>query len=156
VAVTPNAPPTATLVIITGLAETGQDLLGEYTYGDVDGDLEGTSTFRWLRDGAPIAGAIFTTYKVTGSDKDGSLQFEVTPVALTGASPGVPVLSTAVVVGNVVPMITGQQIVSTLEDTGLPMTLDMLTVSDLDNVYPDDFTLTVQSGRQHYYTAFGL
>jgi len=149
VAVTANAPPTATLVSVTGVPETGQDLLGIYTYDDLDGDLEGITTFRWLRDSVPIVGATSTTYKVTGSDKDSSLQFEVTPVATTGTSPGVPVLSTGVVVGDVAPVITGQQIVSSPEDTDLLMTLEMLLVTDVDNIYPTDFTLTVLAGTNY-------
>ena len=146
-------PPTATAVSITGTPQSGQDLLGVYTYSDADGDLEGVSTYRWLRDGSPIGGATTTTYAVKGADKGASLQFEVTPVAATGTSPGAPVTSTAVVVGSLVPVITGQQVVSTPEDTGLPMTLAMLLVTDLDNIYPTDFTLTVRAGVN--YTLLG-
>ncbi|NIA28972.1 MAG: hypothetical protein GWP06_03555, partial [Actinobacteria bacterium] len=51
-----NTAPTATDVNITGTAEVGQVLTGNYTYNDADGDLEGTSTFRWLRDDVAISG----------------------------------------------------------------------------------------------------
>ncbi len=153
VAITPNAAPTATNVIISGIPQAGEDLLGSYTYADVDGDLEGNSTFRWLRDGSPIGGARSTTYSVKGADKKASLQFEVTPVAATGEPIGSPVLSVGIDIGNVAPTITGQLPVSTAEDTALLMTLDMLTVTDIDDdTYPIGFTLEVQDGLNDNYT----
>ncbi len=155
VAIAANAVPTATLVAISGTPAAGQELVGSYTYSDVEGDLEGVSTFRWLRDGLPVGGAVLTTYMVTGADKDTSLQFEVTPVAVSGTSPGVPALSAAVAVGNVAPVITGQQIVSSPEDTALLMTLDMLIVTDPDNVWPTDFSLAVQDSLVAGYTRVG-
>ena len=53
----PNTPPTASNVSISGTPQVGQVLTGSYTYDDAEEDLEGTSTFRWLRGGSPIAGA---------------------------------------------------------------------------------------------------
>ena len=43
-----------------------------------------------------------------------------------------------------IPVITGQEPLTILEDTPLEITLDHLLVTDTDNVYPFDFTLTVQ------------
>lgn len=89
-----GAAPVATNVTITGLPNSGQTLTGSYTYSDVDGDLEGMTTFRWLRDGSPINGATDTTYKLTGNDVGTVITFEVTPVALTGLpKEGSPVVS---------------------------------------------------------------
>ena len=48
------AVPTAINVSIGGVPALGQLLTGEYTFDDTDGHAEGTSTFRWLRDGTPI------------------------------------------------------------------------------------------------------
>ena len=59
-----NSAPTATAVAISGTPAVGQTLTGSYTYGDVDSDAEGTSTFRWLRNGVAIGGATATTYAV--------------------------------------------------------------------------------------------
>ena len=42
----PPTPPTASNVFISGTPRVGQVLTGSYTYGDVEGDLEGASTFR--------------------------------------------------------------------------------------------------------------
>ena len=91
-----NSAPTATNVAIAGTPQVGQVLTGTYTYGDVDGDPEGTSTYRWLRDGAPINLANATTYTLVADDQGAMIGFEVTPVAASGASPGTAVQSSAV------------------------------------------------------------
>ncbi len=98
VVINPNAAPTATAVTITGAPALGQLLTGSYTYGDVDGDLEGASTFRWLRSGTAIAGATGLTYAPGLSDVGATLTFEATPVAVTGLSPGLASESPGVVV----------------------------------------------------------
>ncbi len=50
---------------------------------------------------------------------------------------------------NDAPVITGQADLSTPEDTALTITLNNLTVTDPDNTYPTDFSLTVQSGTNY-------
>jgi len=92
--------PIATGVNITGTMEDGEVATGNYTYFDADGDLEGVSTFRWLSDDdgagtgkAAIGGATSQTYTIQVADVGKYLYFEVTPVALTGYSPGVAVES---------------------------------------------------------------
>ncbi|MHB9027323.1 MAG: hypothetical protein ACYC9O_00990, partial [Candidatus Latescibacterota bacterium] len=96
-----NTAPTATNVNITGVVQVGQTLTGNYTYSDADGDLEGTSTFRWLRGGVAIPGATAQTYTLVAVDQGTMISFEVTPVAVTGITPGAPVQSAAV--GPVIP-----------------------------------------------------
>ncbi|MFQ6610366.1 MAG: Ig-like domain-containing protein, partial [Fidelibacterota bacterium] len=54
---------------------------------------------------------------------------------------------------NDFPVITGQNPLSTNEDVPLTITLGDLIVTDVDNTYPDDFTLNVLSGS--YYTVNG-
>ena len=88
-----NLPPTASNVLITGTADIGQVLTGSYTYTDAENDPEGASIFRWLRDGTPIAGATAETYTLVVADQGTMVSFEVTPVAQTGTSPGLPVVS---------------------------------------------------------------
>jgi uncharacterized protein YjiK len=92
----PNSAPVATNVAISGTPQVGQVLTGTYTYGDADGDAEGASTYRWLRDGSAIVGATARTYTLTTADEGTLIVFEVTPVAATGASPGASVQSAAV------------------------------------------------------------
>jgi hypothetical protein len=50
---------------------------------------------------------------------------------------------------NDAPQITGQENLSTPEETSLTITLNDLHVTDPDNFYPDDFTLSVQSGTNY-------
>jgi hypothetical protein len=56
---------------------------------------------------------------------------------------------TGVAQAQVAPVITGQSPLSTLEETGLTITLGDLVVSDPDSIYPDDFTLSVQTGTNY-------
>jgi gliding motility-associated-like protein len=52
------------------------------------------------------------------------------------------------------PVITGQQVLSTTEETPLNFEKNFFTVADPDNNYPDDFTLTILPGAN--YVASGL
>ena len=79
----------------------------------MDTDAEGTSTFRWLRNGVAIGGATATSYVVVLADLGATLTFEVTPVAAAGASPGTAVASAGVVIGNSVPTATAVAISGT-------------------------------------------
>ncbi|MDD4310281.1 MAG: fibronectin type III domain-containing protein, partial [Candidatus Cloacimonetes bacterium] len=98
-----NSAPTAESVAIVNpeFAKVGQTLTGSYNYIDEDNDQQGTSTFRWLKSRtefgtySPIIGATSSNYTVQPSDADSYLKFEVTPVAASGTSPGIPVLSDA-------------------------------------------------------------
>ena len=96
-------PPTASNVLISGTAQVGQVLTGRYAYADVDGDLEGASIFRWLRGDTPVADATAQTYTLIAADQGALVSFEVTPVAQSGPSPGLAVISDAV--GPVAPPI---------------------------------------------------
>ncbi|MBP9715189.1 MAG: fibronectin type III domain-containing protein [Candidatus Pacebacteria bacterium] len=93
--------PTASAVSITGSASLGELITGTYTYNDVNGNSEGTSTFRWLRaDSAggvysAISGATSVNYTVVSADLTKYLKFEVTPVSNTSPTDGTPVLSSA-------------------------------------------------------------
>jgi hypothetical protein len=92
----PQTPPTASNVSISGTPQVGQMLAGSYLYSDVDGDDEGTSTFRWLRGTTPIAGATAQSYALVTADEGALIRFEVTPVAESGPSPGLAVPSDTV------------------------------------------------------------
>jgi len=82
----------------------------------------------------PTTGA--RTVAVTLSDGDGG----------TSTAASVTVSVTAL---NDAPVITGQRALRTWETTALTITLDDLTVTDPDNSYPDDFTLSVQDGANY-------
>ncbi len=88
-----KALPAVSNVQISGTAAIGYLLTGSYTYNDIFS--EGATTFRWLRNGTPIAGATLITYTPVAADLNNSLTFEVTPVSLTGPPyAGTPVMST--------------------------------------------------------------
>ena len=112
VAVT-NSPPTASHLTVNGTSRVSQLLTGSYTYTDVDGDAEGATTFRWLRDGSPIPGATGTSYSIGRADTGRTLTFEVTPAAATGTSPGIPVTSAGIAVANSTPTATSFPIAGT-------------------------------------------
>jgi len=109
----PPTPPTASSVFISGTPQVGQELTGSYTYADAEGDLQGTSTFRWLRDNVPIAGATGQGYALVAADEGALIRFEVTPVAQSGPSPGLAVTSAAV--GPVTPTLSRDR------DAGRPL-----------------------------------
>ena len=95
----PNVAPVASAVSISGTAQFNQLLTGNYTYSDANGDAQGASTFRWLRNGTTVVGTN-QTYTTVSADVGQTLTFEVTPVALTGVSPGAPVTSAGVLIGK--------------------------------------------------------
>jgi len=83
----------------------GDVLTGHYTYSDPEGDLEGQSLYQWYRETTPIQGATNLTYTVTSNDVGHTLYFQVTPVALTGISPGAPIMSAGINI--VAPSVSG-------------------------------------------------
>lgn len=95
-----NAAPVASDVSISGTPKVGSVLTGSYTYSDVDGDAEGMSQFQWYSDGTPIPAAIANSYTTTPADAGHSITFQVTPVAVSGATPGTAVTSNSVRIGQ--------------------------------------------------------
>jgi hypothetical protein len=59
--------------------------------------------------------------------------------------------SFTIVVDNVndAPVITGQASITTFKESARTITLDDLVVTDPDNAYPDDFTLTIRDGTNY-------
>src|SRR5439155_266530 len=98
-----NSAPVASAVSISGTPKVGQTLTGNYTYSDADGDAQGVSTYRWLRNGTSVVGTS-STYLVVLADLGNTITFEVTPVAATGASPGAAVQSAPVTIVNSAPV----------------------------------------------------
>lgn len=90
------AAPTAINVVIAGTPTVGQTLTGNYEYFDLNGNPEGTSTFKWRRDGVVIAGATAKTYVLVAGDAPHNVAFEVTPVTTVAPLTGSPTLSAPV------------------------------------------------------------
>ena len=100
--VTGNSAPVASNVAINGTPSVGSTLNGTYTYTDADGDSEGASTFAWMV-GNVVQPETGQTYVVKAGDVGKSITFTVTPVAVAGTSPGLPVTSSSVT-GNSAPV----------------------------------------------------
>lgn len=89
--------PTASKPTITGDHTVGSTLTADYSYADIDGDLEAVSILTWQRDGVDINNATSKTYILQTIDKGTSITFVVTPVAATGTpTTGLPVASDAI------------------------------------------------------------
>jgi hypothetical protein len=95
----PNTAPVASSVGIAGVQEVGNALTGQYTYSDGENDLEGQSIYQWYRNGTPINAANSLSYQLIGVDSGTTISFEVTPVAQTGDTLGIAVVSAGVFIG---------------------------------------------------------
>jgi len=120
-------PPTASDVLIAGTPQVGQVLTGSYTYADAEGNLQGTSIFRWLRNNVAIAGATARSYALVAADEGTLIRFEVTPVAQSGPSPGLAMTSAEV--EPVTPAPNDGPTASDLELISLTGTPELLTVN---------------------------
>ncbi|MFK5914032.1 MAG: hypothetical protein QM484_06630 [Woeseiaceae bacterium] len=97
-----NVAPVVSAVSITddngGTATYKDSLTATYTYNDVDGDAEGTSTFTWLRNGTAITGATASTYTLTLLDSEQAITLSVTAIASAGTTTGNQETSSAITV----------------------------------------------------------
>lgn len=132
----------------------GEILTGTSTYDDDNTSNEGTHTFQWYQDtdgnnvysagDAAISGATSFTYQITAADAtvNEKLIFGVTPVALTGASPGIEyyALTSSIVSGDLVPTFTGTAIISGAPlEVGTSFSITGLTYDD-DNTIGNEGT----------------
>lgn len=105
-----NQAPIASEVSISddnaGEAQVGDALTGSYTYADTENDVEGSSTFQWLRNNVAIAGANSLSYTMVAEDVPAQINFEVTPVAASGALIGNAVSSAPLETGTA-PVVIG-------------------------------------------------
>lgn len=93
-----NSAPAALNPVITGSQAVGAVETATYTYSDLDGDLEGTTTFQWYQatdnsgsTDVPIAGATSKIYQLASTDLGKYIRVKITPYAATGVSPGAAV-----------------------------------------------------------------
>lgn len=101
--VTDNFAPTVSHVVISADSlydnpRIGDELTGAYKFNDADGDTEGATRLRWLRNGEEILGQETASYVVTGHDVNKTLAFQVTPVSLTGTKEGASISSSTLTV----------------------------------------------------------
>lgn len=81
-----NNTPTASDVTVTGALSVGEQLSGDYTFSDLDGDIESGSTFLWYRSDdesgvgkTEISGAVSNQYTLQSADRGKYISFTVTP-----------------------------------------------------------------------------
>lgn len=134
-----NSAPIAKDVSITddnggGDAIVGDVLTGRYLYGDLDGDVEGVTIFRWLRDGIAIIGATNIFYTLVEQDLGTFIEFEVTPIAISGEINGIATLF-------------GIAIGKGLNDYGLILDLEISGYFDVTVVTPSGFKLSTLDTR---------
>jgi hypothetical protein len=98
ISVAAQVPPFASSVSIVGVLAVGQPITTNYVYTDANADVQGTSTFRWVRSpsnnvaaGTNVASS--PGYTPVAGDVGSFLFFCVTPVAATGATPSLEVCS---------------------------------------------------------------
>ncbi len=122
--VSTNLAPTVSNVTITHAnndrTKVNDILTVNYTYADTEGDVEGVTTFRWLRDDQVISSATDRRYTLMIADAGANIAVEVTPVAVSGMTTGEPVMSAAI----------------TVKDSFSSALLSSITEADLSNV-PD-------------------
>lgn len=114
ISVVAQVPPVALSVSVAGVPTIGQPATGNYTYTDANADVQGASTFRWVRSPSNSVAAgtnVATTmgYTPVAGDVGNFLFFCVTPVAATGATPGLEVCSPASQIGFASPIPTLSQ-----------------------------------------------
>ncbi len=139
-----NLAPVASSVAFSGTASVGQTQTGSYTYTDFDGDAEGTSTFRWLRDDVAISGATSQTYTTVQADVGTILKFEVTPVAATGTTSGTVVKSSGTTILNSTPTDITLSSGSIASNSPSGTTVGTLSATDVNT--SDTFTFTLSTG----------
>ena len=129
-----NTAPTASAVSITGTAQVGQTLTGNYTYSDTENDTEGASLYKWYSytdtsgSGETLLGTN-ATYTLTDSELGKYIRFEVTPVASAGTLTGTAVKSAY----------TGEVVTNKIAQTAL-------TYNDVTKTYGDAAFTPVYSG----------
>ena len=94
-----NEPPQASTVHVTGVAQVGNTLTGNYDYSDHENDLEGMSSYKWYRSDTALSEKTLVgssrIYTLTAQDQGKYMWFEVEPMASAGTLKGLPVLSAA-------------------------------------------------------------
>lgn len=70
--------------------DTNQNLVCEYTYYDIEGDPENSSTFRWFINDTELVGITSQTLSGGNTNTDDVVVCEITPKAFSGTKIGAP------------------------------------------------------------------
>lgn len=95
-----NVAPVASNVTFSGSLQQGNPLIASFTYTDADGDPPGAHIYTWYRANnisgsgqISIQTGTSNSYTPVVADVGKFIAVEVTPVAASGTSPGLPVIS---------------------------------------------------------------
>jgi hypothetical protein len=138
----------APVIDSTEITDATEDI--QYSYTATATDPEGHD-ITWSLTTAPSGMAIDSSSgQITWTPDDGVVTADVVVLATDqfGAT-DTQTFTITVTPVNDAPQITGQQSLSTPEDTALTIALSDLTVVDPDNTYPTGFTLIVQDGANY-------
>ncbi|MEH6448430.1 MAG: hypothetical protein V7765_07155 [Oleispira sp.] len=119
------APIVVNVVVVDTNNETtvvGDTLMASYVYADIEGDAEGESAIRWLRNDVIISSATEMSYTLVDADAGKAIRFEVTPKAVTGTLIGTAATSNVI---NVVSTPIDQA-----PDTNQAPTVSNITLTD--------------------------
>ena len=118
------------------------------------GDLQVTDPDNTYPDELSLTVQDGSDYSRTGNTVTPAAEFNGTltvPVVVNDGTTDSNTYNLAVTVTAVAdaPVITGQEVLTTPEETALAITLSHLHVTDPDSTYPGDFTLSVQDGANY-------
>ena len=123
-----NSVPVASYPVVVGDPRPGLTVYASYVYTDIDGDLEGGSTFQWYKANdaggggmTQIGSATAKSYKIKDGDYGFFIGYKVTPGAATGLTPGAEVTTTTfvAVAANDAPVAVTSNITGSLNVNGV-------------------------------------
>lgn len=148
----------APVISSTAVTAVNEDLPYTYTLVASDVDAGDAITYSapvlpsWLSFNATthvLSGTPTNDQVGTAPSQDFDVTLRVTDLANAQTNQVFKVTVTNI---NDAPVILSKGSVSTNEDVAVTLLLSNLTVSDVDNVYPDDFTLTVKEGTNYTFS----
>ncbi|MBD3248820.1 hypothetical protein GF336_02130 [Candidatus Woesearchaeota archaeon] len=121
-----HAPSASSVEISPSTPSSSQDLTCTYSFSDSDTDSEGSSTFRWYKDGVLQGGITTVTIDSSNTAADEEWICEITPKDQHGLA-GTAVNSSSVTITNSAPSISGFEVqdgASSWDSAGTPDTHD--------------------------------
>ncbi|MEM9546198.1 MAG: glycosyl hydrolase family 18 protein [Bacteroidota bacterium] len=103
-----NSPPTISSISLNGSLYHGNTVSSSYNFFDADGDIEGATVYKWyyksgnayILDVTNASGNSFTIDTTSTHSIGDSIKVEITPVAVSGESPGQTVSKVLGAIGN--------------------------------------------------------
>ncbi|WP_269142619.1 Ig-like domain-containing protein [Sulfitobacter mediterraneus] len=137
-----NIAPTGAL-LVTGNALLGQTLTADASgIADLEGIVEGSQTFQWLRDGSPISGAQQATYELLEQDVGTDISVRFSFEDQFGTAESVTSGEASVSVFNDPP--TGEIVITGTARPGQTLSADLSGVTDAQGIDSNSVSLQWQ------------